>query len=125
MEDKARPAAIRGLEGVIAAETRIGYVDGVNGKLYYAGYDVNDLARHATYEECVYLLWNDRLPNKKELTAFRSDLVKEMTLPGPLVQWFKRVPVDATVVWHLAGCEEHETLMVYLAAIGNHGEKPG
>ncbi len=92
MEDQARPAPVRGLEGVIAAETRIGYVDGVNGKLYYAGYDVNDLARQATYEECVYLLWNDRLPNKKELAAFRAELVKEMTLPRPLVQWFKRVP---------------------------------
>ena len=92
MEPETRGVAIRGLEGVIAAETRIGYVDGANGKLYYAGYDINDLAKHASYEECVYLLWNDRLPTKRELEDFRAELIPEMTLPRPLVQWFKRVP---------------------------------
>jgi len=92
MQEKTRPEPVRGLEGVIAAETRIGYVDGAHGKLYYAGYDINDLARNCCYEECVYLLWNDRLPNQKELAEFRAELIPEMTLPNPLVQWFKRVP---------------------------------
>jgi 2-methylcitrate synthase len=92
MEPEKREVAVRGLEGVIAAETRIGYVDGINGKLYYAGYDINDLVKHPSYEECVYLLWNDRLPTKKELEAFRAELIPEMNLPRPLVQWFKRVP---------------------------------
>jgi len=92
MEPGEKNVAVRGLEGVIAAETRIGYVDGANGKLYYAGYDINDLAKHACFEECVYLLWNDRLPTKKELQDFRAELIPEMTLPQPLVQWFKRVP---------------------------------
>ena len=92
MEAQKREVAVRGLEDVIAAETRIGYVDGINGKLYYAGYDINDLAKRPSYEECVYLLWNDRLPTKKELTEFQAELVPEMTLPRPLIQWFKRVP---------------------------------
>ena len=92
MEKNARSGAVRGLEDVIAAETRIGYVDGINGKLYYAGYDINDLARHCSYEECVFLLWNDRLPTGQELKAFRDELVAEMHLPRPLIQWFRRVP---------------------------------
>jgi len=90
-EDKGA-VFVRGLEGVIAAETRIGYVDGINGKLYYAGYDIDDLAAKAGYEEVVYLLWNDRLPTRKELNSFRKELVAEMILPKPLLQWLKRVP---------------------------------
>ncbi len=92
MDPETRGVAVRGLEDVIAAETRIGYVDGVNGKLYYAGYDINDLAKYASYEECVFLLWNDRLPTKRELEDFRAELIPEMALPRPLVQWFRRVP---------------------------------
>jgi citrate synthase len=92
MQAQTRAVPVRGLEDVIAAETRIGYVDGVNGKLYYAGYEISDLAKHCCYEECVYLLWNDRLPTRKELADFRAELIPEMTLPNPLVQWFKRVP---------------------------------
>ncbi len=84
--------ASRGLDGVIAAETKIGYVDGINGKLFYAGYDIHDLAKHSCYEEVVFLLWNNRLPTKSELKALRADLIKEMKLPKPLLQWLKHVP---------------------------------
>jgi citrate synthase len=84
--------AVRGLQDVIAAETRIGKVDGVNGKLYYAGYDVDDLAEKAWYEEVVFLLWNDRLPTIRELTEFKRELVQEMTLPKEVWEWFKLLP---------------------------------
>ncbi len=94
MPEETKNVAVRGLEGVIAAETRIGYVDGINGKLYYAGYDIDDLAGKVCYEEVVYLLWNDRLPSTGELKSFRSELVSEMTLPAPLIQWLKRVPKE-------------------------------
>jgi len=92
MEAEKRDAPVRGLEDVLAAETRICYVDGVNGKLYYAGYDINDLAKKPSFEECIFLLWNDRLPGRRELEPFREALVREMTLPQPLIHWFKRVP---------------------------------
>ena len=92
MQETEREAPVRGLEDVLAAETRICYVDGVNGKLYYAGYDIDDLAKKCCFEEVVYLLWNDELPTKKQLAALRAELIPEMTLPGPLIQWFKRVP---------------------------------
>lgn len=92
MQTEKRAAPVRGLEDVLAAESRICYVDGANGGLYYAGYDIHDLAKNCCFEEVVYLLWNDRLPTKRELQAFRAELIPEMTLPDPLVQWFKRVP---------------------------------
>ena len=91
VEDTNKTAS-RGLDGVIAANTEVGYVDGINGKLFYAGYDIHDLAKHSCYEEVVFLLWNGRLPTKKELKAFRTELVKEMKLPKELLEWLKRVP---------------------------------
>ena len=64
--DKAesKPAAKSGagLEGVVAAESAIGDVDGLNGVLIYQGLDIHDLAEHSTFEETVYLLWHGRLP---------------------------------------------------------------
>ena len=92
MNEETKGVPVRGLEGVIAGETSISYVDGSNGKLYYAGYDIDEIAERISYEECVYLLWNRRLPNRKELEEFRAELIPDMTLPDPLVQWFKRVP---------------------------------
>ena len=53
---------IRGLEGVVAATTRLCDLDGANGRLAYQGYDIEDLARHASFEEVVWLLWHGELP---------------------------------------------------------------
>ena len=53
---------IRGLEGVVAATTRLCDLDGVNGRLAYQGYAIEDLARHASFEEVVWLLWHGELP---------------------------------------------------------------
>ena len=55
---------IRGLEGVVAAETRSCDLDGVNGRLAYGGYDIAELARQATFEEVAYLLWHGELPTR-------------------------------------------------------------
>ncbi len=92
MAEETRPLATRGLEGVIAAETRVGYVDGINGKLYYRGFDVNELAAKASYVEVVHLLWEDELPTSKELEFLRTELIMEMNLPQPLMAWLKRIP---------------------------------
>jgi len=51
-----------GLEGIVAAQSSLSDVNGEEGKLIYAGYDIHDLAQHATFEEVVYLLWNGKLP---------------------------------------------------------------
>ena len=64
----------RGLEGVVAAETKLSHVDGERGELIIAGYRVDDLAPNATFEEVVWLLWNGELPGAKELGTFRREL---------------------------------------------------
>lgn len=63
-----------GLEGVVAAETRLSQVNGLAGELIIAGFSLDDIAANATFEEMVYLLWNDRLPDAKELAEFRARL---------------------------------------------------
>ncbi|EMA62486.1 citrate synthase [Halorubrum lipolyticum] len=67
----------RGLEGVLVAESDLSYVDGEVGRLVYRGYDIEDLARGASYEEVVYLLWHGSLPTREELDAFAADLAAE------------------------------------------------
>ncbi|MFC7323932.1 citrate synthase [Halorubrum rutilum] len=67
----------RGLEGVLVAESELSHVDGEVGKLVYRGYDIEDLARGASYEEVLYLLWHGSLPTREELDAFAADLAAE------------------------------------------------
>src|SRR5947209_2924965 len=64
----------RGLEGVVANTTRLSDVVGDKGQLVYAGYDINELAGKVSYEEVVFLLWNNRLPNREELDSCSNTL---------------------------------------------------
>ncbi|MFC7138832.1 citrate synthase [Halosimplex aquaticum] len=64
----------RGLEGIRVAETRLSDIDGEEGELTIGGFPVDELARAATYEESVFLLFHDRLPSAEELDEFRADL---------------------------------------------------
>ena len=70
----------KGLEGVVAAETRLSMVDGEKGELLIGGYDVAELATQATFEETVWLLWHGELPD--DVTAFRNDLARRRALPA-------------------------------------------
>jgi citrate synthase len=74
-------AYIPGLQGVIAARTRLSRVDGQRGRLLVAGYDIEDLALNATYEEALFTLWYDRRPSAEELAGFRSRLAARRELP--------------------------------------------
>jgi citrate synthase len=76
----------KGLEGVVAAETRISDVDGRQGRLFYAGYDIADLAAHATFEETVYLLHHLELPTATQLSETVATLRAESTLDPLLVE---------------------------------------
>jgi citrate synthase len=71
-----------GLEGVVAAQTKLSLVDGERGELVIAGYAVEDLAPNATFEETVWLLWKGELPDAAQLAAFRADLAKRRALPA-------------------------------------------
>ncbi|ELZ63668.1 citrate synthase [Haloferax sp. ATCC BAA-644] len=64
----------RGLEGVLVAESKLSFIDGDAGQLVYCGYDIEDLARDASYEEVLYLLWHGELPTSEELDAFSDEL---------------------------------------------------
>ena len=66
-----------GLEGIVAGESRISDVNGDEGKLIYAGYDIHDLAEHSTFEEIIYLLWNGKLPTRAELDQVQQQLTAE------------------------------------------------
>src|SRR5690554_5082483 len=72
----------KGLEGVVIADTRLSKVYGDIGKLIYSGYNILDLAEHASFEEVVFLLWNARLPNQIELARFKESIIAEMGLPA-------------------------------------------
>jgi citrate synthase len=75
----------KGLEGVVAAQTRISDVDGQQGKLWYAGYDIADLAAHATFEETIHLLHHLELPTAAQLDETVAVLQAESTLEPLLV----------------------------------------
>mgnify|MGYP000324317355 CR=1 FL=1 len=99
---------VRGLRDVAAAETKISYVN-PNGKLYYLGYDIDDLVEYVCYEEIVHLLLYNELPSKRELDALRSLLISEMHLPNAVIESIKSTPLSVhpmdvlrTVVSHLS-----------------------
>jgi 2-methylcitrate synthase len=87
-------ALIRGLEGVVAAETRLCDLDGRNGRLAYCGYDIDELARQASFEEVAYLLWHGELPTKAELDRFRVELAGARQIPPNLIEAFRLMPRD-------------------------------
>ncbi|MBC7929809.1 MAG: citrate synthase, partial [Rubrivivax sp.] len=84
-----------GLEGVVAAESSIGDVDGVNGVLIYQGLNIHDLAEHATFEETIHLLWHGRLPKQGELDALRRDLAANSRIPDEVLALMREFPQGA------------------------------
>ena len=85
-------AAGAGLEGVVAAESSICYIDGQAGVLAYRGYDIHTLAENACFEEVVFLLLQGRLPKPAELEQTRKLLYLERGLPRPVIEFLKSIP---------------------------------
>lgn len=85
----------KGLDNVIIDESRLSLVNGAEGKLIYSGYKIEDLAENALYEEVVFLLWNDRLPNAAELEALRAEIAAGATIPAPVMAMMQQFPKDA------------------------------
>src|ERR1043165_3330939 len=84
----------KGLEGVVAASTRISDVRGEVGQLIYCGYDINELAGNVTYEEVVFLLHYNHLPNRKELAEFKATLSEFRELPEGVMDILRELPRD-------------------------------
>lgn len=87
--------ASAGLRGVAAATSSISDVNGEKGELIYQGYNIHDLANHATFEEVVFLLWNKRLPNRNELSELEQSLRAAYGLPAELIDLMKQFPKEA------------------------------
>jgi citrate synthase len=68
------PKPAGGLEGVVAAQSAICFIDGTAGRLVYRGYEIQDLVENATFEEVAFLLWHNKLPNAAELASLRKDV---------------------------------------------------
>ena len=90
MTTEAKPKA--GLEDTVATSSAICYLDGDRGVLAYCGYDIHELARHATFEEVCFLLWHRRLPNRAELGDLQSQLVAARALPEAVIRIMRMLP---------------------------------
>ena len=82
---------VAGLEDVVAAETRLSGVDGEAGELTIAGFPVEELAGRASFEETVYLLWHDALPDSGQLAEFRAELAGRRELPPATLDLLRAV----------------------------------
>lgn len=82
----------KGLEGVVAANTRLSDVRGEEGVLIYAGYDIHELAEHVSFEEVVHLLHENRLPNRAEFQALRKTLAGYRAIPGKVIDVLRALP---------------------------------
>jgi citrate synthase len=89
------PLTARGLEGIVANTTRLSDVIGDKGQLIYCGYDINELAGKVSYEEVVFLLWNNRLPTRAELQDCKATLGSQRQLPDGVIQLLKSAPQNA------------------------------
>ena len=76
----------KGLEGVLVAESGLSMIDGEAGKLIYRGYSIEDLARGASFEEVIYLLWHGHLPDGTELAAFEREMVAERAVDDDVMR---------------------------------------
>jgi citrate synthase len=81
----------RGLEGVVATTSSISSI--IDDTLTYVGYDIDDLAENASFEEVIYLLWHRRLPTSNELKELKTQLAENAELPKEILEHFKMYPI--------------------------------
>ena len=86
----------KGLEGIVAANSGICFIDGEVGVLAYRGIDIHELAERSCFEETTYLLWNGRLPSELELGEFSSQLALARSVDQRIVDMLKTFPTSAT-----------------------------
>jgi len=85
----------KGLEGVVATNSGICWIDGEAGVLSYRGIDIHELAEHSTFEETTYLLWNGILPNRLALREFTAQLTLARSLDQRIIDMLRNVPSTA------------------------------
>ena len=91
--------APRGLDGVVAAQTRLSHVDGLAGELIIAGYELKELAGRVSFEEAAHLLWRGALPGRDDLAALRAEMASMRALPDETMSVVRAArgapPIDA------------------------------
>jgi citrate synthase len=89
-----KTAVVKGLKGILAADSSICLVNGTEGKLSYRGYSIDDLADNCCFEEVAYLLFRGDLPNASDLAAFKASLTKHQSLPPEVTSFLRSLPKD-------------------------------
>jgi citrate synthase len=89
-------AAPKGLEGIVATNSSICWIDGDAGVLSYRGIDIHELAQHSTFEETAYLLWFGKLPTEAELADFSKKLSEARKLDSKIIDLLRSVPASAS-----------------------------
>jgi len=92
---EATERVISGLEGVLACESSIAYIDGSIPELSFRGYDIHDIAQNLTFEQVAFLIWHDRIPTADELHTFSADLAGRRAIPGQLLDILRATPSAA------------------------------
>lgn len=110
----------KGLEGVVACSTAVSSI--LDTTLCYRGYTIEDLAANSTFEETVFLLWNDRLPKSDELESFKKDLNSAMTLDAGFIQVLKSIPTKG--VHPMAWLRTAVSLMSHYDSEAQNNELP-
>jgi citrate synthase len=95
MSTVSNPAAPKGLEGIVATNSSICYIDGEQGVLAYRGIDIHELADRSNFEETCYLLWFGRLPSRAELVDLRGRLAAERQIDPAIIQLLRNAPKTA------------------------------
>lgn len=106
---------VKGLEGVVAAQTEMSFIDGQQGILEYVGIPIGELSEKSTFEETVFLLWNRRLPKKDELAQFERELRMRYYLPAGMANRLMALPMKA---------EPMHVLRTMVSALSMHDENP-
>ncbi|MDX2130462.1 MAG: citrate/2-methylcitrate synthase [Planctomycetota bacterium] len=105
----------KGLEGVIAAETKLSFIDGEKGVLEYIGIPIGELAEKSTFEETVFFLWNGRLPTRSELAEFTGAIRARYEIPQGVEAFLKNIPPAA---------EPMHAIRTLVSSLGLHDAKP-
>ena len=105
---------VKGLDGVIAAESTICLVDGEKGQLYYMGYAITDLVEHCTFEEVCYLLLYGELPTREQLAVFSAKMRNARELPEPVIEMIRSFPATAHPM------ELLQSVIAYLSSYVQH-----
>ncbi len=92
----ATATVVKGLEGVVAANSGICWIDGYAGVLAYRGIDIHELAEQSTFEETTYLLWHGNLPSRSQLAEFSEKLTQARRVPPEIYDLFRSIPKTAT-----------------------------